>query len=119
MKYDKNQSTYEDEVVFKGDLRLAEPRPIELDRDQTIFLVLKDDKPFDVVVELELLIGEVNVTLYRYTDNKVFFQHPCPMNADHHIKDNIVRFNLSHELPNPHKDDVEEIDEMFPYALKI
>ena len=33
LKYDDgNQTTYEDEVVFKGDLRLAEPRPIELDK---------------------------------------------------------------------------------------
>lgn len=72
-----------------------------------------------MVVEIELLIGEADITLYRYTDNKVFFRHPCPMNPEHHVKDNIVRFNLSHELPNPYDEDFESPDEMFPYALKI
>lgn len=68
-----------------------------------------------------MLMGDAKITLYRYTDNKVFFQYPCPMNASHHIYDNIVKFNLSHELPKSKEADasVSENEELFPYALKI
>lgn len=65
------------------------------------------------------MIGEVELTLYRYTDNKVFFSYPSAKNPNHHVKDNVVRFNLSHELPNPHKGNFKDDEEMFPYALKI
>lgn len=81
---------------------------------------MKDDKPYDVVIDVEMLIGDAEITLYRYTDNKVFFQYPCPMNASHHIYDNIVKFNLSHELPKSKEDqNSTDNEELFPYALKI
>ena len=48
-------------------------------------------------VELEVLLGTAEAYLYRNSDNKVLFEHPCPMNATHHVKNNLVKFKVTSE----------------------
>lgn len=49
-------------------------------------------------MELEVLLGDVKVQLIRNLDQEVLFEHPCPMNATHHIQHNIISFNITKDL---------------------
>jgi hypothetical protein len=48
-------------------------------------------------VELEVLLGTAEAILYRNSDNKVLFEHPCPMNATMHVKNNLIKFKVTSE----------------------
>lgn len=48
-------------------------------------------------VEIEVLLGNADVYLYRNSDSKVIYQHPCPMNASMFIESNMIKFKVTSE----------------------
>lgn len=63
----------------------------------------------DLDVEVNVLLGSANVKLLRNSDEKVLFEYPCPENPDHHIENNLIKFDLS-------SDNMNTINEVSEYA---
>jgi len=69
---------------------------MRLEPDQISYLYFKADQDLGQI-DIEVLLGSVKVQLERSSDSAVLFEHPCPMNASHHITGNIISFDLTGE----------------------
>ena len=78
-------------------MRMGRPQPVQLENKEVISLTFTQPERMSFEVELEVLLGTAEAILYRNSDNKVLYQHPCPMNETHHVKDNLINFMVTSE----------------------
>jgi len=84
---------------------------VRLEQDEVTTLYFKDSETLDQF-DLEILLGDVTVELFRTDQEGVLMEHPCPMNATHHLDHNIVKFSFRNIEPmyydNPNRPEKQE-----------
>jgi hypothetical protein len=74
------------------------PQPVLLNRHQKVTFYWPLDHESNEI-EIEVLLGDAKVKLFNTTGKDVLREYPCPMNSSHHIKDNIIKFDLKDMIP--------------------
>lgn len=81
-----------------GRLHIGQPQPVRLGKDEAASLnLVVSPNEHGFVVEIEVILGDAQVTLTRDRDGYTLYEHPCPMNESHHIEGNVITFNVTEE----------------------